>query len=219
MRKKVGLNFSAWALRFILLCLLTGGSLSVTPTVGFASVVVQLSDWELAAMSDVVVYGELVSSEGMLQSNGRVVTRHVLRVKKWLKRGDVEESGDTIVFYTRGGTAGDFRTRVSGEAPLELGDEVVIYLEVLKKDGVQRLYPMGMAQGAYVVLREGVQKRVVRSDVRTERRVMRSRQARASVEDEALSTDKRLEDYLFEVESRIEESKRARKDETVWGER
>jgi len=219
MSKKIRRMSAKCAAVAVLGGILSVGSMILPAEEAQATVVVKLSESELAAASDVVVYGELVASEGEMQANGRVMTRHELRVKQWLKRGGAESSETTLVFYTRGGTAGDFRTRVSGEAPLEPGDEVVVYLEALNKDGALRFYPLGLAQGAYVVLWDGAHKRVVRSDERTARRVLRSRAANASVLDEADSSDRLLEDFLKKVQRDVEAATGTLEEKSIEGDK
>lgn len=170
-----------------------------------ASIVAALSEEQLVALSEVIVQGRIVSSAGELLSDGRVATRHEIEVTRWLK-APAGLDGERFIFYTHGGRFEDVMTRVAGEAALEEGDEVVVYLEPLGRGESAKYYPLGLSQGAYEVLKDelGV-KRVVRSDERIKRRMARSKARRASMRDEALGDDVLLERYVEGVERRVRE--------------
>ena len=170
-----------------------------------ASVVAALSEEQMVALSEVIVLGQVVSSEGEVLPNGQVATRHEIAVMRWLK-APVGVSGERFVFYTHGGHFGDVITRVAGEAALEVGDEVVVYLEPLRRGETVQYYPLGLFQGAYEVLEDAVGvKRVIRSDERIKRRMARSKARRASMRDEALGDDILLERYIEGVERLVRE--------------
>lgn len=197
-----------WLKYFMFLCffsLSVSTCLSVAVQEASASVVVALSDGQKAALSDVIVVGTVERREAVMTDDGRVMTRHVFRVSKWLK-GESAESSDVIEFWTRGGAVDGIVTRVGGEAALETGDEVVVYLEWLGQTGIRRLFPLGLAQGAYVVLRDDAgDKRVIRSDERMERRRLASIHQRASMrEGTKTRDDMTLDAFVSRIQTDLE---------------
>ncbi|MBQ1265333.1 MAG: hypothetical protein IIY06_01005 [Proteobacteria bacterium] len=170
----------------------------------YASAVVALDGSQRAAMSDAIVHGVVLSSEPVVLEDGRLVTRHTVRVIRWVKADGARVHAETVHIYTRGGRIGDQVTHVSGEAQMDPGEEVVIYLIALSSDaGEKRYFSLGMAQGTYIVLERGEERRVVRSDVRMRRRASQATRARASVVVQPEVGDQTLDAFVAQIEKDI----------------
>lgn len=195
--------------RAVLGCMWGAACVAGVPQVCAASVVVQLDGTQMAALSDVIVHGTVLRSQPVAFSDGRIMTAHVMQVSRWIRQDAETGASETFVFYTRGGQIGDRVTRVTGEAHVEPSDEVVVFLAARSSDvdGVQerRYFCVGMAQGAFVVLTDENEKRVVRSDERIKRRAARMRRARASLKDVAEPEDRALGSFLEAVEKNVAE--------------
>lgn len=170
----------------------------------YASAVVALDGSQRAAMSDAIVHGVVLSSEPVALGDGRLATRHTVRVIRWFKADGEGAKADTVQIYTRGGRSGDHVMRVSGAVQMDPGEEVVIYLIALSSEtGERRYFSLGMAQGTYIVLERGEEKRVVRSDMRVLRRASQSKRARASVVVQPEAEDQPFDAFVAQIEEDI----------------
>ena len=196
-----------WLLVVMLSCFGTMGALVLEPEVCMASEAVTLDMGQLVALSDVIVHGQVVHSESVVFPDDRIMTKHTVRVSRWLKQ-DAGEVRTEIEFYTRGGVVGDQVTRVTGEVQIRAGEEAVLFLADLgengRADGAKHYFCVGLSQGAYLVTGDGAEKHVVRSDERIRRRVVRMRAMRASfAQDKAEPGDVTLEAFLTQVAAEV----------------
>ena len=127
-----------WLLVVMLSCFGMMGALVLEPEVCMASEAVSLDMGQLVALSDVIVHGQVVHSESVVFPDGRIMTKHTVRVSRWLKQ-DAGEVRTEIEFYTRGGVVGDQVTRVTGEVQIRAGEEaediVTQMLGIIDRDG------------------------------------------------------------------------------------
>ncbi len=121
------------------------------PVSASATTVVELTDAEQVAYSDYILHGTVISITPELLETGLSVTRVTLKVHEWYKNTDTNtEWPETMDFYVRGGTRGDFVQRVSGEFKPQLHDELIVMLEKLPR---YQMRPMlvGLSYGAFVI--------------------------------------------------------------------
>ena len=113
-----------------------------------ATTIVALSDEELIDESGAIVHGTIVKTEPFYFDARTILTKVTLRVDEFLKvpEGTGEEA--EFVFYTRGGAVGDVIQTVSGEFRAVEGDEVIVFLEKIKKFGGLWMV-LGLKTGAY----------------------------------------------------------------------
>ncbi len=115
-------------------CLLALGS-------AHASTVLGLTIEDQARLSKHVVLGEVTAQRGVDHPENGLETAVTLRVAARLK-GD---AGETLVFHTRSGELeGEISTAV-GEAVLQTGQTVLVFIEEI--DG--RLYNVGLSYGVF----------------------------------------------------------------------
>ena len=100
---------------------------------------------ELSRKADLVVLGTVQNKSSHRDAEGRIYTRIELQVSEAWK-GVV--SGTTLTIYQGGGTVGNERVEVSGEAEYGIGEEVVAFL-VLNPRG--QPITLALAQGKFHV--------------------------------------------------------------------
>lgn len=150
-----------------------------------ASTVIGLSVEDQARLSKYVVVGRVIGQHGVEDPDNGIETEVTLAVKAVLK-GDVRR-GENLVFHTRSGDVGDESSRAIGEAEIQSGQLVVVFIEDI--DG--RLYNLGLSMGVWDVqkdrlgrtqytraLREGL---VVVGDVRVDNGPMLAAEMRGRV--------------------------------------
>ncbi len=100
---------------------------------------------ELSQKADLVVLGTVLSKSCHRDDSGRIYTKVQLRVDEVWK-GSVATNSFTIVHG--GGTVGNRRVEVSGQAEYQVGEEVVTFLRLNQRgEGVT----IGLAQGKFCV--------------------------------------------------------------------
>jgi hypothetical protein len=115
-------------------CLLALGSVH-------ASTVIGLTIEDQARLSRHVVLGEVIAQQGVDHPENGLETEVTLRVAARLK-GD---AGDKLVFHTRSGELdGEISTAV-GEAVLQTGQTVLVFVEEIEG----RLYNIGLSYGVF----------------------------------------------------------------------
>ncbi len=115
--------------------------LALAPPV-HAAVFAPMTVDELLERSDIVVLGEVVASEAILdEDRGRITTRHRIAVRETLKGSAAAE----VVVLTLGGETADLGQIVPGEARLERGQDLVLCLHAVDGGYVVT----GMAQGVF----------------------------------------------------------------------
>jgi len=110
-----------------------------------ASTVIGLSIEDQARLSKYVVVGRVIGQQGVEDPVNGIETEITLAVKNVLK-GDVRR-GEQLVFHTRSGEVGGESSRAIGEAEIQSGQTVLLFLEDI--DG--RLYNVGLSMGVWDV--------------------------------------------------------------------
>lgn len=156
---------SSRTLRSLVLWAATTGcfalALSLWPTGVGATVATRLSRQELVRQANLIVHA-IVESRAVVPTrgeHGEIRTRSTLRVLRTLEG----QSRRTVVVQQLGGTLGDLTMHVEGNARLEPGDEVVVFLDHDTATGLS--YVIGMAQGLFLVNRADAQHPVVERDL------------------------------------------------------
>ncbi|HET6923699.1 MAG TPA: hypothetical protein VFI16_11190 [Anaeromyxobacteraceae bacterium] len=129
------------ACRALLLAILS----PLTPAPARGSVVAEMDLAELCRSADIVIHGQVVSAESAWEG-GAIATRSTVVAWRSLKGA----SRGQVVVRTSGGVVGGIGQRVSGEAVLGPGQEVLLFLEGAGPD----FRPVGMARGAFRVRRD-----------------------------------------------------------------
>lgn len=114
-----------------------------------ASRMVELSVPELTDRADLVIEGEVVSTEHRSSQGGRLLFT-VARVRPneaW--KGEAAEEIEVIV---PGGAQGEYVQKVHGAASLQAGESVVLFL---RRKGTLPLQVVGMAQGKFRIVSDG----------------------------------------------------------------
>jgi hypothetical protein len=115
-----------------------------------ASIAVYQSNKDLALKSDEVVVGEVKARSSIVDEKTRTpYTLTTVAVKEWVKGGAGEKE---ITVRQMGGKVDDKVMVVTGDARMEVGDEVVLFLR--KGDGVRFLY--AMAQAKFAIIRDPI---------------------------------------------------------------
>ena len=103
---------------------------------------------ELTAISDTIVEGTVLSYRSYIAESGNISTDWTIAVSDvWL--GDV---GETVTFTQMGGEVDGRVLYVPGDAVLEVGAEVVLFMRTVEG----RLYLSAMGQSMYTVDRTGL---------------------------------------------------------------
>jgi len=110
-----------------------------------ATILVPLALEELAQHAEIIVQGTVISKTCLKDPEGRIFTRIGFKVSEVWK-GNLPTNTFTIV--QAGGTVGDERTVVEGEANYEVGEELVSFLRLNQRgEGVS----IGLCQGKFDV--------------------------------------------------------------------
>ena len=114
----------------------------------WASSSYELSRTELSWVADVVVRGEIVTTQARWKADRTgIYTWTELRITESLK--GPHAAGDTVLIRALGGQDGSQGAQVVGEARYSVGEEVVVFLETAR-DG--HLRTVGMAQGRFTLV-------------------------------------------------------------------
>ena len=109
-----------------------------------ASMVEELSLSRLANHSDLIAFGKIISTKPRWnEERTRIETQCELQVEECLKGA----CGESLVFVRRGGDVDGIRQTVVGEASVENGEEVVVFLENVGG----KLKFLGLSQGKFEV--------------------------------------------------------------------
>jgi hypothetical protein len=137
--------------------LLGGIAAWVTPAT--ATVVRPLTVADLTSRAQVVVQGRVLDQVGLWDSQKRGIYTHTrIEVLKCFK-GDVPDK--EILVRQLGGRSGGYVMGLPGNAPLQVGEEVVLFLT---RDSHYH-YVVGLAQGKFAVLPDGSGRKVVSRDL------------------------------------------------------
>jgi hypothetical protein len=112
------------------------------PIPGRASTVVAVPEEELTALSDAVVWSQVIDTNAFVDAQNRIVTRVRLRVAQGYAGA---RQGDTLTLYIPGGRLKNGLTTVVAGAPeMTSGDMVLAFLQ---KHGETHYVPVGMSYG------------------------------------------------------------------------
>ena len=107
-----------------------------------------LSIEELSQKANLILNGTIISKSCERDNAGRIFTKHELQVTEVWK-GSLETN--LFIIVHSGGTIGDERADMSGEASFDVGEEIVAFLVVNQRgQGVS----IGLAQGKFTVSRD-----------------------------------------------------------------
>jgi hypothetical protein len=110
-----------------------------------ATIMVPLAVGELTGRAELILHGTVASKICLKDSEGRIYTKIEFDVSEVWK-GTL--SNKVFVIVHGGGTVGDERTVVDGEANYEVGEELVAFLRLNQRgEGVS----IGLAQGQFHV--------------------------------------------------------------------
>ena len=97
---------------------------------------------ELSQSADLIVHGTVLSKSSQRDEAGRIYTKIEVKViEVW--KGTVP--GETLTIFQGGGTVGNERVEVSGEADYGVGEEVVAFL-VLNPRGLPITFALGQGK-------------------------------------------------------------------------
>lgn len=114
-----------------------------------ATIMVPLALKELTQRAELILHGTVASKVCLKDPEGRIYTRIEFKVSEVWK-GVL--STNAFVIVHAGGTVGDERTVVDGEASYEVGEELVSFLRLNQRgEGVS----IGLAQGKFNVWQDG----------------------------------------------------------------
>lgn len=115
-----------------------------------ASIVLKLSDQQLARGATSIVHGKVVKKSSKWdKAHKRIYTYVTLSVLTMVKG---KASQQEVVVRQLGGEAGSYGMRVPGTARFSLGEEVLVFLK--KKATLRQPMVMGMAWGKFRVMRD-----------------------------------------------------------------
>lgn len=112
------------------------------------------------AESSGIVEGEVISTEAVLDRNGRIVTKVFMRADKWI--GVRPEAGHLEVYYP-GGQVGDRVQKVHGAPKFDYGERVVLLLKSDKNSENKKLWVQNLALGKYMIKKYGTTDIVINS--------------------------------------------------------
>jgi hypothetical protein len=131
-------------LRFFLLT-----AICLLPLALRATIMIPLSVENLGQRAELILHGTVVGKSCLKDPEGRIYTRIEFKVNEVWK-GTL--STNTFVIVQAGGTVGDERTVVDGEASYEVGEELISFLRLNQRgEGVS----IGLAQGKFTVWKDG----------------------------------------------------------------
>lgn len=123
-------------------------ALCLIPLLSRAVIMVPLAVEDLTQRADLVLHGTVASKACLKDSAGRIYTRIEFKVTEVWK-GNLATNTFTIVHG--GGTVGEERTEVDGEATYEIGEELVTFVRLNQRgEGVS----IGLAQGKFNVWKD-----------------------------------------------------------------
>ena len=123
-------------------------ALCLSPHFAPATLMVPLALEELSQRAELIIRGTVTSKVCLKDPEGRIYTRIEFKVSEVWK-GTSATNAFTIVHA--GGTVGDERTVVDGEATYEIGEELVSFLRLNQRgEGVS----IGLAQGKFSVWKD-----------------------------------------------------------------
>ena len=126
----------------------TAAALVLATGLASASTVIGLSVEDQSRLSKYVVVGRVIGQHGVEDPDNGIETEVTLAVKTVLK-GDVRR-GENLVFHTRSGEVGGEASRAIGEAEIQSGQLVLVFIEDI--DG--RLYNTGLSMGVWDVQKD-----------------------------------------------------------------
>jgi len=114
-----------------------------------------LSTEELTAASEAVITGVVEDMEAQWSTDGKTIfTRAYIRITQTV-RGRLNQQ--IVLVEYEGGEVGGIGLRVSDVAPLEKGENVLLYLKNAKVKGNGKAYNIvGKAQGHYSIGKDGI---------------------------------------------------------------
>lgn len=132
---------------------------------GASAMMVGISIDELTNSSDAVTRGVVVDSLSYWSDDGSAIMTKaylvVVDVVRQKQSSRVTESQRIAIEY-EGGEVGDIGFRKSNVAPMKIGEEVIVFIEAVRKEtrtaqtGGEKVYKMvGDAQGKYTITKEG----------------------------------------------------------------
>lgn len=114
------------------------------PTVASATVVLELSRDQLVERAGLIVRAKVMSqSYRWSEDHKQILTLSELAVSSYLKGA----GPTTLTLRQLGGTMGELRSKIAGDAHLEVGQEVVLFL----KAGEGVVYLSALSQSAFVI--------------------------------------------------------------------
>jgi len=123
-------------------------ALCLTPIWSRAVIMVPLAVEDLSQRADLVLHGTVASKTCLKDPQGRIYTRIEFKVAEVWK-GTL--ATNTFVIVHGGGTVGEERVEVDGEATYEIGEELVAFLVLnQRREGVS----IGLAQGKFKVWKD-----------------------------------------------------------------
>jgi hypothetical protein len=125
----------------------------------YATVAIHQSNKDLAEKADEIVRGTVKDRNSYTDAkNGRIYTLTTVTVSEWIKGGGAAE----VTVRQLGGKIGDRFMVVSGDASMETGEEVVLFL--MKGDGVRHLHSLSQSK-FHVTMDKSTGKKIVRRDL------------------------------------------------------
>ncbi|MEM1009065.1 MAG: hypothetical protein AAGJ35_08680, partial [Myxococcota bacterium] len=123
---------------------------AATPHTASATIIIKLSDKQMAQRADNVIEGRVLRVHSAWhKQHRRIFTLVSLAVIKQYK-GRLSE--DVITIRQVGGTLNSVGSHVSGRAKFNVGEEVIVFLERRKKQKHFRV--MGMSYGKYNIVQD-----------------------------------------------------------------
>lgn len=119
------------------------------PAQSEASIIVKLTDKQMAQRANRIVHGKVVRQYSDWDKNRRrIYTYTIISVLDRIKGTPTQE----LTIRQVGGAKDNIGMRVPGSAKFKLGEEVVVFLESIKKTAFHHV--MGMSYGKYTVVRD-----------------------------------------------------------------